>query len=73
MTRHCKVCGVEIPAERLEVLPDTETCTAHSLVKAKVGFMVSEFSKATAPALVMIDPEDKESLRLAQRAHHRAR
>lgn len=73
MAKVCSVCGTEIPAERLEILPDTETCTAHSGVKAKIGFMVSEFSKATAPSLVMIDPTDKESVRRAQRAHHRAR
>ena len=25
-TRNCRICGVEIPAERLEVIPDTLVC-----------------------------------------------
>jgi len=25
-TKHCRVCGVEIPPERLEVIPDTLVC-----------------------------------------------
>jgi hypothetical protein len=73
MQKTCKVCGCEIPAERLEVLPDTETCTQHSGVRPMVGFMVSEFSKATAPVLVQVDPNNREALRRAKRAFHRAR
>ena len=26
MATNCKICGEEIPAERLEALPDTDTC-----------------------------------------------
>jgi RNA polymerase-binding transcription factor DksA len=26
MTRHCKLCDTEIPAARLEALPDTQVC-----------------------------------------------
>lgn len=30
MSKHCKICGVEIPAGRLKILPHTTTCTEHS-------------------------------------------
>jgi hypothetical protein len=29
-TRSCEMCGVEIPAERIEALPDTRICVACS-------------------------------------------
>ena len=29
-TRYCQMCGVEIPAERVEALPDTRVCVACS-------------------------------------------
>jgi hypothetical protein len=25
-TRHCRICGIEIPKERVEVIPDTLVC-----------------------------------------------
>lgn len=28
--KHCKVCGIEIPAKRVEILPHTTTCVNHS-------------------------------------------
>jgi len=71
MEKFCKICGQQIPAERLEVLPDTETCVKHSNVKAKIGFAV--YDHKTAPTMVMIDPEDTEAVRLARRAHNRER
>lgn len=27
---NCTVCGIEIPAKRLEILPNTKTCVNHS-------------------------------------------
>ena len=30
MSINCKVCGVEIPAGRLKILPHTKTCVNHS-------------------------------------------
>lgn len=33
-SRNCVVCRKPIPAERLEVLPDTRTCVRHSPVRA---------------------------------------
>ena len=32
--KYCRVCGVEIPKERLEVIPDTRVCVKCS---AKIG------------------------------------
>lgn len=70
-TRCCECCGFEIPAERLEVLPNTLTCVGCSTVKAKIGFMV--FDHKTGGTPIMIDPDDRETLRQAQRANRRAR
>lgn len=68
----CEVCGVMIPAERVEALPGVTTCVAHSREQIRKGFMVSEFSKGTAPALVIIPPS-AEAERLADRVNRRAR
>jgi hypothetical protein len=67
----CEECGEVIPVERLEVLPDTTTCVKHSLVKKNV--VMSVYSHKTAPETVIIDAEDRESVRLADRANRRAR
>jgi hypothetical protein len=73
MQTTCVVCGAEIPAERLEALPDTTTCVAHSQTQKYVGFMVSDFAKGTAPALIKINPGNKEDMRQAVRANRRRR
>lgn len=70
-TRCCECCGFEIPAERLEVLPNTLTCVGCSTVKAKIGFLC--FNHKTGGIPIMVDPDDKETLRLATRAHKRSR
>lgn len=41
MSKICKVCGVEIPPKRLEILPHTQTCTKHSVAEKKVGMIVT--------------------------------
>ncbi len=69
--RFCSECDREIPQARLEILPDTETCVRCSKVKKKTVFPV--FSHKTAPEMVVIDSDDTESVRLAERAHHRER
>jgi hypothetical protein len=69
--RLCSTCGVEIPSERLEVLPNTETCVGCSTVKKVIGFQV--FDHKTGGSPVLIDPDDKETLRQARRANRRAR
>ena len=35
--RKCYVCGEEINPKRLEILPNTQTCTQHSTVEKKVA------------------------------------
>lgn len=70
-TRCCEKCGNEIPAERLEVLPNTTTCVGCSTVKAVIGFMV--FDHKTGGTPILVNPDDKETLRQAQRANRRAR
>jgi len=69
----CEVCGAAIPEERLELLPGTRTCVGCSREQRKVGFMISEFSKGTAPALVTVDPANTEDFRRAVRANRRRR
>lgn len=68
---NCSKCGKSIPQERLEILPHTQTCVKCSTEKAKVVFQV--YDHKTAPSLVIIDGNDSDSIRLARRAHRRAR
>jgi hypothetical protein len=67
----CEICQQPIPAERLEALPTTRRCVEHSDTKAVLAFNV--YDHKTAPILVIINPDDTEAVRRAQRAHHRAR
>lgn len=67
----CEVCGEEIHPERLEVLPDTTTCTVHSRAVATKGFMV--YPHKTGGEVIMIKGENKEALRQAKRAFNRSR
>jgi hypothetical protein len=66
----CLICSTTIPAERLEVLPNTCYCTKCSGVKPKKGLM--DFSHKTAPSLVIL-PNDADQQRLAFRAFKRSR
>lgn len=58
---HCALCFNLIPAERLEVLPDTRTCVKCSTEKKYVGANV--FTHKTAPTLVFFRGEEKENIR----------
>lgn len=69
--RTCIFCGHEIHPDRLELLPNTNTCAEHSTVRKAVGFM--EFSHKTAPSVVLVSGSDREGQRRAQRAFKRAR
>lgn len=71
--RNCSVCGQPIPEERLEALPNTQTCTAHSNAQAYRGFMIPTASKGCAPELSFIPQNNPEAQRLAERAHRRRR
>lgn len=76
--RECKKCEKVIPQERLEILPETTLCVecSKTLNKKRVGFMVfgggGNHGK-TGGSIVMIDVNDKEALRRAERANRRAR
>jgi hypothetical protein len=59
---NCSECGVEIPQERLEVLPDTETCVKCSKHDAVVGVMV--WNEGTPTLIISSAEEAKELKRL---------
>ena len=67
----CSNCNIEIPIERLEILPHTKTCVNCSTERAKVCFQV--YSHKTAPELILIDGDNEEAIRLARRVHRRSR
>ena len=71
MCRLCDTCGQQIPAARLEALPNTTTCIKCSRVVTFVGFM--DWAHKTAPELVMVNGDDTENLRRARRVSERAR
>lgn len=79
MEQVCKVCGVEIPEERLEFLRAYErelTCVKHSKEQIVRTFMV--YQHKTAGDLVVIPNKqdgtnDEELVRQAERAYRRAR
>lgn len=70
--RHCRFCNCEIHPDRLEILPDTQTCTKHSTVTAPIGFMIPTAAKGCAPVLAIV-PNNKEARRQAFRANKRHR
>lgn len=69
--RTCVRCKCLIPAERLEVLPETHTCVACSKVQKYVGAMAYEHK--TAPSLVYVRPENTEAVEQLKRHVRRAR
>jgi hypothetical protein len=69
--RTCVRCKVDIPAERLDVLPDTHTCVSCSGVQKYVGAMV--FDHKTAPRLAYVRPENKQAVDTLKRFVNRAR
>ena len=40
MSRQCITCGEEIHPKRLEILPNTQTCTQHSTIEKKAAVTV---------------------------------
>jgi hypothetical protein len=67
----CIGCSNPISQIRLDILPDTETCTTCSKEQKHVGFM--DWYHKTAPELVFVPANDKENLRRANRVNNRAR
>lgn len=64
-------CGSKIDPERLAALPSTRTCFACSTVSKHQGMMV--FDGKTGGECVIIEKEDAEAKRLADRANRRGR
>jgi uncharacterized paraquat-inducible protein A len=71
MTRLCQNCETVIPAPRLEAVPHTKTCVRCSREKAYIGFM--DWHHKTAPELVLVNPENTESVRRARAVYTRRR
>lgn len=69
--RTCYRCKTPIAAERLDILPETQTCAACSNVQGYVGAMV--YDHKTAGRLVYVRPENKEMVRQLSRFSKRAR
>lgn len=69
--RKCMKCDCEIPAMRLEALPNTTTCVGCSRVSSYVGFL--DWSHKTAPEIVMIPSDQRENIRRAQAISERRR
>lgn len=71
---NCKKCQNKIPNERLEFLLEYKkdlTCVNCSNEGTFSGFL--SFGHKTAPELVIVNNNNKESLRLAKRAFKRSR
>ena len=69
--RKCMKCDCEIPAMRLEALPNTTTCVGCSRVKSYVGFL--DWNHKTTPEIVMIPSDDRENVRRAKAISDRRR
>lgn len=66
--RSCKVCGTIIPTARIEILPETQVCVAHSEEKPKRAFIEGSASHKTWDVVILSgdDPtvrywEDRET------------
>lgn len=71
---NCKYCNVSIPDGRLEFLIEynkTITCISCSCEQRAVGYM--DWGHKTAPSLVMVPANAKETIRILDRANRRAR
>lgn len=68
--RVCR-CGTTISQERLDILPNTYSCVQCSTEQPYVGSMV--YDHKTAPRLVYVRPEHKESVEALKRFVNRAR
>lgn len=71
LTRTCARCKAEISPERLEVLPETQTCVECSTVQKYVGAMV--YDHKTAGRVEFVRPENKQAVETLKRFINRAR
>jgi hypothetical protein len=71
---NCIYCHESIPEDRSEFLINynkTVTCVSCSNEQRAVGFM--DWGHKTAPSLVMVPANAKETIRILDRANRRAR
>lgn len=68
---NCHDCGAAIDEQRLEILPNTTTCTACSKEPKRLCFLV--FDHKTAPYVVDVNGADPVAVDRALRCHRRAR
>ena len=71
---NCKYCQNNIPFERLEFLTEFNrplVCINCSTEQRAVGFM--DWNHKTAPSLVMVPANAKETIRILNRANRRSR
>lgn len=71
---HCRYCHSSIPEGRLEFLIEYNkiiTCVSCSNEQRAIGFL--SYSHKTAPELVMVPANNKESIRRCERVNRRAR
>lgn len=71
---NCYFCEEEVDEDRAEFLIETKrkvTCMDCSTEQKNVGFMV--YSHKTAPEMVRCSFDEKETLRIMNRANRRAR
>lgn len=70
---NCVDCGSRIPIERQKATGGTNMCVlcASNNGRSRKGYMV--FSHKTAPEFVMLDADNEEVIRIADRANGRRR
>ena len=68
---NCVVCGDLISPERLELLPTTVVCTAHSTEQKILG--CPAYGHKTGGGIIFVRPENKEGLRKLDNQYMRNR
>ena len=60
--KKCTTCNCEISKDRLDLIPDAETCIKHSTVQRYIG--VTEFGHKTGGYVIKVRPDlNAEGLR----------
>lgn len=71
---NCRYCNKEVGSERYEFLVEKNrpiVCVGCSTEQRAVGFM--DWNHKTAPSLVLVPANAKETIRILDRANRRAR
>lgn len=64
-------CGTRIPAERLEILPHTDTCVQCSTEEKVQG--VPAYGHKTGGGVAIVHPRASEAMRLVRNQYRRTR